>query len=222
MGKDIKDYKSALPMSLFHGKNPNNEDLELGMRLACAGKLIPNRKSVAEPMRAVYEMVQVFAEKHAKYYGHRLQDWRKALGKNRGILGCCSKAVSQAELLRTTAENYLEAQFWFFDQSFARTPTYAEIAASGAILRYKKWRVAVVHEGIPTTTVSVATIGKRHTKAISSDVQQRYEEKVFQRMLSHWGTEEALWAACADNIEDIGFSEAFLQSRPVWKAFFGS
>jgi len=217
MKKDWKEYRSAQPLSLFHtSKKPSSSEMELGVRLVCSGKLISNKGDISEISRFVKEVAQVFAAKHAKYYSHRPTNWRKSIESNRGILGCCSRAAAQAELLNTSVEDYIEAQFWFFDEAFGRAPTYAEIAAVGALLRYKKWREALVHDGIAKTTVNVVTGGRFNPKKTKREVVMNYELKVLERMVQQWGSERKVWELFGSPGDEEVFSEEFKRSREIW------
>lgn len=214
--KNWDNFQSAQPLSLFHGEAPSKEDLELGMRLVCAGKLVPNKDSVSIPSRAANEVAQCYAEKHAKYYSHRHKNWRKVVDSNRGVVGCCSRAAAQADLLNASIADYLEAQFWFFDEAFSRPPTYAEIAAPKCLLRYNKWRVAVVHEGVPTTTVSKSR-GRVDPSKTKESVVQAYEEKVLERMIKQWGSEEKVWELFGEPGDEEVFSDKFKKTRVIWR-----
>lgn len=217
--RDWREYKNSKPLSMFHDDSPGEKDLELGVRLVCAGKLLPNREEFSISHRRSNEVAQVYAAKHAKYYSHRLQDWRKSIKSNRGILGCCSRAAAQADMLKTPVEDYIEAQFWFFDEVFSRAPTYKDIAAAGAMLRWKKWRVALYHDGIPRTTVSKVR-GQSDPRKTEKEVLIAYEQKVLERMIQQWGSEEKVWEMFGELGNEEVFSDAFKNSREIWRKMF--
>ncbi len=171
--------------------------------------------------RAALLMAEACARKHAKYVGSRVTDWMAALEK-RGRLACCMRASIQADMLQAPYAEYVEAQYYWFNDYFQRAPRYSEIAASGSLVRYKSWKALQEKRDIPARTVHPALAGGRVNPAETPpDVVLRYEEQILRRMVRRLGSEEAVWELCGRLGEEEVFSDAFKKTRPIWQATHG-
>lgn len=196
------------------------QELEEGVVGVCSGRLVADESAKTKKVREAHFALQVYIDKHALYWSSRKKSWRRVAERSPGALGCCSRAVAQAQLLEVDIHDYMEAQFWFFNEAFARPPTYAEIAASGCLLRYKKWRMAKVAGEAPSATVNAATGGIFNPKDTLPEVVLAYEEKVLERMIRQWGSEEEVWRMFGALGDEEVFSDSFKVTRDIWNKIY--
>lgn len=162
-----------------------------------------------------------FAEKFAIYHHKkRYASWRDLLYKRPGVGACLSRSVAQCELLGVTCEEYMEAQFFMFHQMFGRAPKVYECCTPNAISRVLEWLRKREQGTVSTKTVAKSVYTKDPTQ-ISQDEQMEYELKVLQKMIRHWGSEEAVWEMCGEADNEEVFSNAFKRTRLIWKQRFG-
>jgi hypothetical protein len=196
------------------------QELEAGVVGVCSGKLEGDSDSFSQKNRIAHLALQVYIAKYATFWGARFKDWRKIAERAPGALGCCSRAAVQAELLSASIDDYMEAQFWFFNMAYSRPPTYPEIAGPGGLLRYKKWRVAKVQGEAEEVTINIATGGTFNPKDTLPEVVLAYENNVLKRMIKQWGGENAVWRLFGQPGDEEVFSDAFKQTREIWRRMY--
>jgi len=188
------------------------QEREEVVQKVCSQAVAPPAQKHAQPRRAAKQVAQLYSQKHALYHRHRATSWQRAI-ENRGVLGCCAKVVAQADVLQVEVEDYVEAQFWWFDTAFGRAPSYKELAGPKATYRWKAWRVARVHGEAHQKTVHVATGGTFNPQDTSVADELEAELKTLERLVRQWGSEEEVWRLMGD--QGV-FSDAFMQTRPLW------
>lgn len=190
------------------------EQKEQKVKDVCLGRVAAHRDDYAERMRVAYEVGQVFSEKLATYYQTRQVTWMKRLQENKGVLGCCSRAAFQAEIIGASIEDYVEAQFWFFDLSFRRPPRYRDLAGKGANFRYVQWLDSQT-TGMPSKTIHVTGGQILDPRKATKEDEMVYENRMLQYMIRGWGSEEKVWEMFGDPDNDT-FPAWFKVSRPIW------
>lgn len=216
------------PLALYNerrrGKRKNKvlteEELVAGVVGICSGKLSADESKKGNKNRVADHVLQVYLEKYATFWGKRKNSWRKTAAKSKGALGCCSRAAIQASLLSCSVEDYMEAQFWFFNEVFARPPTYADIAGPGGLLRYKQWRMACHNKTAPRLTINKATGGIYVPGETLPSVVLAYENKVLERMSLQWGGEHEVWILFGSLGDEEVFSDSFKKTREIWRNIY--
>ena len=196
------------------------EEIVRGLGSGALAGVAPKK---AEQRREADLMAYEYAKKVTKYRKVlRVYDWQKRLQQNAGQVGCMSRAVAQAEILGASYNDYLEAQFYWFDDWYSRPPRYPEIASAGAIVRYRKWKVLRDTGVAPKCTVHPATvIVKVEAKKELPEAVLRYEQKVLSRMVRQWGSEEEVWRLFGSPGNCEVFSDSFKETRQCWRDIYG-
>jgi len=210
--KKLKKGKENRPLT--------TKEKEEIVKKVCSGEIRKRDSSKSEKRRSAKEAANIYSDLHAEYYNHRPVDWMGKVERHKGLLGCFSRAVSQAEMMGVDVEDYLRAQFWAIDQVFRRAPTYAEIASLGAIKRYEQWN-GIVREGkAPRKVIHVAVHGNIDPSKTTYKEEEKYHRWALEGMIKMHGTEEDVWEIVGDP-EDETFPLWFKQKREVWLRMFG-
>ena len=147
-------------------------------------------------------------------------DWHARINRNKGALGCCSRAFAQVCELKCSVEDYLEAQFWFFNRSFGRAPRFSEIASVHALDRYRKWAIRMEKGEIGNKTINISVISAYSARKVSVDMVIRYEERVLKTMIHQWGSEETVWELFGAVGDEEVFTDSFKKTRPLWRSMY--
>lgn len=206
--KNKSKKKSSRVMSL--------EEMEQGVVDVCSGRLIGRRSDVAVPVIKAHNMLQLYLNKLAVYYRKRKKFWKNVIEKSPGVLGCCSRAVAQSEVLDVSFEDYLSAQYWFFHEAFARPPMYSEIASPGALLRFKRWKDMQAQGMVSKVVIDKALGGSFSPQDTLPEALKSYEEKILENMIRQWGGEDKVWKLFGRIGNEEVFSDVFKKTRSVW------
>lgn len=171
--------------------------------------------------READRMMMLYAEALCRYHRSHPIDWRKKL-ERASTLGCMMRAVIQAHLLDCKFEQYVKAQFYWINQHFSRAPTYAEMASAGALSRVKHYRALEEEGQVGGYTINPAAVGKLQltTEDLLVPTIREYEETILRQMIQRWGSEETVWELVGDPSDESVFSNAFKQTREVWRTMF--
>lgn len=233
--KKWEDENVPVPLELHlkkrrkKGKGKNKKDriltvaeMEKEVADICLGRVIVTETEKKGNNRVAHYALQVYLEKLAVFYDKREKNWKKTIERNPGILGCCSRAVAQAEMIKAKIEDYIVAQFWFYRKFFGRAPTYPEIAGPKAILHYKQWRVALSKGEVDKVIVTSTIGGTFDPRKTPDEIVLKYEMNVLKRMIYQWGSEEKVWQLFGRlNDEDV-FSDDFKRTRPIWIGLYAN
>lgn len=177
------------------------------------GVLLP-KKSVMAAQQEAERVAMAYAKKHAHYYTHRTSNWRSSL-KKPGILGCCSAASINATSVSATAEDFVEAQFWFFHRAFGKAPGYSALASKGSCDRYAEWVDAVrTGEAPPRVVDAVVTV------TVTTKEVYEHESRMLKMMSARWGGEEKVWELFGSKDAESPFSDEFKETREVYRSMF--
>lgn len=183
------------------------------IRQAHDGSILPKKKKAVVARMEAARVAMEYNRKRANYFDHRISDWRRLL-ENPGAYMCCSIAALNAASCGATIEHFVESQFWYTNKHFGEAPTFFFMAAEGSLSRYEKWKTSRGDKEAPERTVSVI---RGHVE-VTSTAKQKYEEKIFARMVRKWGGERQMWSLFGE--EEVFFSQAFKESRPIWVEMF--
>lgn len=236
MEKTVFDQKAPIPMDIALQKKVERlktlkkistekvyrelvkeEDEKLFLSVT-SGEVRAGRSANCEAMRAAYQVAQLYADKHAKYYKHRPINAMQRVANNRGILGCCTKTVYQAELLNAPLAEYLEAQFWHFDKKYRKAPRYQDICSSLGPIRYEQWLTHCQQTGHNTNVVNMAAGRTINPENTSLQVQKEYFENLLRLMIKGWNSELHVWELFGK--VDEPFPLWFRQGRALWRSLY--
>lgn len=198
----------------------SNDDKEELARGVIKGEYIKQMDSKAPGGRAESLTVgYYYAQAHADFYDRRIVNWKKRIEETPSLMGCFSKVAVTAEICGVPIQDFVSAQFWWFNEVYGRAPTYRDMAGPGAQSRVMQWKSERRVNGVPGKTVHRASQGfvKQET---SPDRLLQYEASVLERMVFRWESEEEVWRLFGEPGDEEVFSEFFKRSRRVWRNMY--
>lgn len=197
------------------------DDKERIVRDVCAKRLLPKSQESNKDKREVTIFASEYSRKYASYTKSRMFDWRKAEKEGTFSLILCGRAVAQANMLKASYRDYIEAQFYWFNDYYQRAPYLGEIASAGALVRYQAWKELREGRQISDDVVHPAKIvTKINTLDTTDDTIIKYETAVLKRMIRNWGSEEEVWMLCGTPGDEEVFSDSFKRTREVWRNMY--
>jgi len=204
------------PPSAKKAIKTRDEKLE-AMKAIYSDDFIPPK--VDEGRIEAYAVGQVYFEALSKYYNTRFPiDWKSRMTPS--ALGCCARAWAQIEILCSTVDDYIQAQFFGINQITGKAPQWKDIAAPGAMKRYKDWAYKVKAGECKKVTINVGVIAAYTPRGSMSDVVMKHEENVLRSMIKQWGSEEKVWELFGARGDEEIFTDSFKETRDVWKGMF--
>jgi hypothetical protein len=201
----------------------DREDL---VQLACTP--IGHTKQVRFPKedkiklhQKAYLMGVAFFSKFSQYNSTRPYDAYRVLDEKKQRMSLCARAAAQADILNAPYGDYVEAQFYWFDDYFVRSPRLTEIASPGAVTRYTSWKELRQKKRVTPEVIHPAVVtGKIYTKKEFPEEMRKFEEQVLERMIRQWGSEQEVWEMCGEPEDQEVFSDAFKRTRAIWRGMY--
>lgn len=200
----------------------SKEDRDEIVRGVMRGDYLGKSLDVAPGKIGTYEAQEVashYAHAHAKYFGHRVVNWRSRLQSSPGVLGCFLKAAITADMCKVSAESFVASQFWWFDQVYGKAPRIQDLAGPNSKLRVEQWKEKKDNGGVARNIVHRASHGfvKQNKEELAL---LEYEASVLQRMIERWGSERQVWEIFGDPSDEDVFSNVFKRSRSIWVGLY--
>lgn len=202
------------------------QDREELVKLACTPLGKPKqvrfpKEEVIEIYQKAYAMGAAFSAKYANYNKSRPFDAYRVLDESKQRMSLCARAAAQADILEASYADYVEAQFYWFDDYFVRSPRMSEIASPGAVRRYTTWKELREKKRITPEVIHPAVVtGRLFGQKEFPQEMRKFEEQVLARMIRQWGSEEAVWELCGEPGEEEVFSDAFKRTRAIWRDLY--
>lgn len=176
-----------------------------------------------QQLREMDRMMATYADLLSSYHGKRLMNWQKRLERN-STKGCMMRAAIQRETIGCSFEDYMQAQFYFFNLWYSRAPTYAECASKWAVKRVRDYQQLQKKDQAGGTVISPETIGENalESQPLAYESKEDYDLKILEGMIERWGSEEMVWNICGDPADESIFLNAFKKTRSSWCEMFNS
>ena len=144
--------------------------------------------------RRIYEVGHAYFVKFQKYYKRKYNvNWIQRLESNKSAMTCLEKVLVHIDILKTTVDDYIEAQFFWTDKLYTRAPRYHELCAWYTIKRFEDWTALVNNKNASRRVVNaIESYGMKRQELLD------HEFKILERMIRKWGSESKVWQVFGD------------------------
>ena len=204
----------------LHGQL-SQEDRQDLIRQAKSGITVQRPDEVVSRMQGAQAVAAAYIDKYSHYYKRHPFSVERLL-ETPSKIAQALRVLSQVEIVQASIANYIESQFYWFNKFMSRAPYFTEIAAPKSVERYERWAALRQEYRIQPHTLHVSAVRPGLFDTVKRDEEHfKFEEKVLQRMIIQWGSEEEVWQMCGQPGEEEVFSDSFKETRSIWKSMFG-